>query len=235
MYVIFLESRSKLSDHLNRVLNAEALSCFSLYNYEDLESYFANQTLPVPDAIVLDQDFELRTATRTIPVLKEKWPMAKLMVLAEVPGAKERVRLLRLGADDCMTKPIDVEELLVRLQILYRRLRQSQNESQWGREVNVLLDDKVKDLIVDGERLKLNNKEYLLAETFYNHPGKVFSRLILLDIAWGIQSDVESNVVEATVSSLRRKLEKSRADLTIKSRRNVGYWAEEIGNQDNSN
>ncbi|MCB0384156.1 MAG: response regulator transcription factor [Bdellovibrionales bacterium] len=226
MYVIFLESRSKLSDHLSRVLNAEALSCFSIYSYEDLDSYFENKTLPIPDAIVLDQDFELRTATRTIPLLKEKWPQARLMVLAEVPGAKERVRLLRLGADDCMTKPIDVEELLVRLNLLYRRRQEQGQAPQWSSSLNVAVDTNRKEVLVNGVPLKLNNKEYVLAETFISHPNKVFSRVILLDIAWGIQSEVESNVVEVTVSSLRKKLEKAGASIVIKSRRNVGYWAE---------
>lgn len=223
MHVIFIENQSRLSNYLKRVLSAEALTVFNIQDYDSLKHYLNSGEYPEPDVIVLDQDAKEQTISKNLPHIKSSHPNIKVIALAEIEGPKERVRLLELGADDCMTKPIDIEELLVRIRRLYGRDRQSVTITLPS-EVQLNLD--ARDLEFRGRRIKLNNKEFHLAETFLGHPGKVFSRVILFDLVWGIQADVESNVVEVTVSNLRKKIEASGCPLYIKSRRNVGYWLE---------
>ncbi|MCB9026357.1 MAG: helix-turn-helix domain-containing protein [Bdellovibrionaceae bacterium] len=76
--------------------------------------------------------------------------------------------------------------------------------------------------------MQSNHNEYLLAELFFTHPQKVFSKYSLLDLIWNRNTDLESNCVEATISSLRKKLKNSGANFSIKSRRNIGYCSETI-------
>jgi DNA-binding response OmpR family regulator len=90
----------------------------------------------------------------------------------------------------------------------------------------VTINEHTQDVESHGQRLHLNRKEFLLAKVFLEHPNRVFSRFKLLDMVWDLHSEVESNVVEVTLSHLRRKIEKANANITIKSRRNAGYWLE---------
>lgn len=228
MHVLFLESQSKLSNYLGRVLTADAVSHFNIHSYDELDTYMKTKDLPEPDVIVLDQDYEFRVITRFLPIIKDHWKKASLLVLAERPESKERVRILQLGADDCMTKPIDVEELLIRINKLYDRSQKHKNDLGLSSLSGIQINQDLKDIMVHDQRLNLNHREYLIAETLFNHPKKVFSKIILLDIAWGIQAEVESNVVEVTISSIRKKLEKAHSNIQIKSKRHIGYWCEEL-------
>lgn len=224
MVVAVIEDEISLSQFIQRHLLAESFSSYTISTKEDLEGLFGQQKLSDPDIIILDRLFENLDLATQISKFKATFPDAKIIVLSAIGTAKERARVLALGADDYLNKPFEIEELIARIQVLQRRVKgraPAQNIIE-----GVTLKEDFKDLEVRGKRLNLTKKEYLLASLFLNNPNKVFSRLKLLDTVWEIQADVESNVVEVTISHLRRKFESEGLSLKILSRRNIGYWLE---------
>lgn len=224
MVVAIIEDEVTLSQFIQRHLLAESFSTYAVSNLIEFERLLEKTTVSDPDIIILDRMFENIDLVSQLAKLKSIFPEAKVIVLSAIGTAKERARVLALGADDYLNKPFEMEELIARIQVLKRRA----NEIKTLQPVieGVILKDDFKDLEVRGKRLNLTKKEYLLASLFLNNPNKVFNRLKLLDTVWEIQAEVESNVVEVTISHLRRKFESEGLTLKILSRRNIGYWLE---------
>ena len=131
-----------------------------------------------------------------------------------------------MGADDYLAKPFSLVELLSRIRVQIRK------PQTLGVESNVI---QVGDLVIDrihhelrclGQKIDLSNKEFRLLSVLVKDVGRVMSRFQIMDRVWDTQKDLESNVVEATVRNLRRKLEFSQSKVKIQSKRNVGYWIE---------
>ena len=118
-------------------------------------------------------------------------------------------------------------ELSARVRSLHRRAADRPKADPFAfaaKDVQVnALERKV---TVAGKAVDISNKEYLLLLALIQHPGRVFNKFQLLDKVWDAQYDVESNVVEATVKNLRKKLAQAGARAEILSRRNIGYWIE---------
>lgn len=224
MVVAIIEDEISLSQFIQRHLLAESFSTYSVSSLLEFERLLEKTTVSDPDIIILDRMFENIDLVSRLAKLKSVFPEAKVIVLSAIGTAKERARVLALGADDYLNKPFEMEELIARIQVLKRRAKE--NKTFHPVIEGVVLKDDFKDLEVRGKRLNLTKKEYLLASLFLNNPNKVFNRLKLLDTVWEIQAEVESNVVEVTISHLRRKFESEGLTLKILSRRNIGYWLE---------
>jgi two-component system, OmpR family, response regulator len=169
----------------------------------------------------MDRLLHGRDSAVLVAEIKEKCPQAKIMILSAINSAHEKATLLNLGADDYLAKPFEVEELFARIGVLLRR---SQSEFKLG---NVLLNSEKRAMFVDEKEVALQNKEFILLRTLIRSPGKVYNKTELYEQAWEVSTETESNVIEATVNKLRRRLEEVGASVSIKSMRNKGYWIEE--------
>ena len=81
-------------------------------------------------------------------------------------------------------------------------------------------------VIVGDKRINLPNKEFMVLRALIQKPGQVFKKGVLFEQVWDSTSELETNVVEATITNLRRKLEDASANVKIKNMRNAGYWIE---------
>lgn len=167
--------------------------------------------LPGKDGIEII--YEMRKAGVTTPVL----------MLTARSDLMDKLKGLDAGADDYMTKPFEVEELLARLRVLIRR--------NYGREENVLtvgnlrLDRKNASLVNvdDGQTISLAGKELKILEYFMDNPGQALTREQISERIWGHEDNVEYNNVEVYVSFIRRKLKFLKANVKIRAVRGVGY------------
>lgn len=155
--------------------------------------------------------------------IRERWPGRPIFVLLEDDSASERAKLIRQGADECLSPPVDNAELTARIHNLLRRTADVPVTSGAG---NTLVKQQFRMIIVDGKSHKIPAKEFHLLKFLSQTPGRVIDRNELLDLVWGVNSEIDTNVLEVTVSNLRKRLGKLGSNLKIKNSRNLGYWIE---------
>ncbi len=152
---------------------------------------------------------------------------APILMLTARDAAPDVVRGLDAGADDYLAKPFDFDELLARIRALTRR--QVGGPTGLLRFADLELD-RLKRVVHRGTRaVELSPREFRLLEFFLLHPDKVVSRTRLLQEVWGTNFDPGTNIVEAHISNLRRKLEDGGASRLLQTVRGTGYALREAG------
>lgn len=171
------------------------------------------------ECILLDlglPDFSGETLLRRI---RKDDPGASVLVMTARGGIQDRVRLLDIGADDYMTKPIDLDELAARLRAVMRRARNRElGDTNIGHGAIVLVPAR-RAAVWRGQPVALTNKEYWLLETFVRRRNQVLSRAQLEEALYGWGEEIASNAVEVYVHYLRRKF----GNGVILTVRGVGY------------
>jgi DNA-binding response OmpR family regulator len=163
--------------------------------------------LKLPDLDGLEVLAGLRARGATVPVL----------ILSARAQVDDRVRGLDLGADDYLAKPFAFEELLARVRA---RLRPGPAApASVLRAGGIRLDLLTREVTADGRRVNLSAREFALLQAFVSHPSQTLSRQELLSMAWGIDFEPQTNLVDVYVGYLRRKL----GEPVIETVRRAGY------------
>ena len=168
--------------------------------------------MPVMDGFTLLK--KIRNERNNVPVLM-------LTARAEVD---DRVQGLDLGADDYLTKPFAMKELLARIRSITRRMTEAESSSlQLG---NVVLDLLVFTLEVEGNKERLPNKEFQMLQMLLANPSQIISTERFMEKIWGFDSDADIQVVWVYISYLRKRLKAMGANVVIRAKRNQGYFVE---------
>jgi two-component system response regulator QseB len=169
------------------------------------------------DACVLDIGLPRRDGLAVLRELRERGGALPVLLLTARDAITDRVAGLDAGADDYLVKPFDLAELVARLRAIVRR--------HAGRASTVLacgevtLDTATREVLRDGAPVSLSGREYALLQALLEHPGRILSRAQLEQKLYGWGEEVESNVIEVHLHSLRRKLGPG----FIRNVRGVGY------------
>ncbi len=147
---------------------------------------------------------------------------APVLILSALSGVDERVRGLRAGGDDYLTKPFDFLELTARLDVLLRRQTAPPRETvlRTGKLEIDLLTHAVR---YAGRLIELLPREYRLLEFLMRHAGQVVTRTMLFEEVWNYRSVEPTNVIDMHISKLRRKLDPDSSDPIIRTVRGAGY------------
>jgi DNA-binding response OmpR family regulator len=167
-------------------------------------------------------------------IRQEKRQLPVLMVTAKTEEV-DKVLGLELGADDYITKPFSIREVLARVKAIFRRIevdQEVQAEASGDDPLTVgrlRIEPSKRKVSVDGESVDLTSKEFDLLQLFAHNPGKAFSRQELLDEVWGYQYSGYSHTVNTHINRLRNKIEPDPGEPTyVKTVWGVGYrFAEE--------
>lgn len=226
MSIWLIEDEEKLLAMLASSLRTEGFLVRTCASIEEAEALVRGRE-PAPDLVVLDRLLHNRDGIDFIEPLRSAYPDVKILILSAINTAVEKAAALDRGADDYLAKPFSSVELLARMRALGRRPSAASAKTaahiKFG---NLLLDTIARSVIIEDKRYNLPNKEFLLLRTFIEHPGKVFSKQVLFEQVWDISADAETNVVEATINNLRKRLRDMQANAVIKNMRNAGYWIE---------
>jgi DNA-binding response OmpR family regulator len=180
---------------------------------------FARIQRAQPDLIVLDLGLPDLDGTEVLDQLRRTQPRLPVIVLTARGDVEARVQSLDLGADDYVTKPFALDELVARIRA---RLRANGNGSNMLEAAGIRLDLRRRRAVVDDREVDLSAREFALLETFLRHPDQVLSREQLLAHVWGFHFDPGSNLVDVYIRYLRLKLGADR----ISTVRRVGYRLE---------
>jgi two-component system OmpR family response regulator len=222
MRVLIVEDERRMADVIHRALAKDGMAAdVATDGGEALEL----ATIVDYDAIVLDVMLPGATGFDVCRELRRREVWAPVLMLTALEAVHDRVAGLDSGADDYLTKPFALAELMARLRALARRGRP---ERPAVLEVGDLRLDPARREVRRGEQeIDLSAKEFALLEAMMRRPGEVFSRLDLIESVWDIAYENRSNVIDVYVRRLRTKLDEPSAATTIETVRGVGYRIKE--------
>ncbi|MFJ6699438.1 response regulator transcription factor [Streptomyces sp. NPDC091272] len=196
----------------------------------DLTEALAQVARRLPDVIVLDVMLPGADGFEILQLLRARAIDVPVLFLTARDAVEDRVRGLRLGGDDYVTKPFSVVEVGARLQALLRRARSGSSvpEAAPLNCGNLTMDDLRHEVRRAGHTVELSPTEYRLLRYFLSHQDQVLSRAQILEAVWQYDFGGDTLVVERFVSNLRRKIDHGYTPL-LHTVRGVGYTLREQG------
>lgn len=190
--------------------------------FENAEGLFQALKTGLPDLLLLDIMLPDADGLEIVHTLRNRSDTKKLPIIMVTAKTTEidKVKGLDMGADDYMTKPFGIMELISRVKALLRRTSKEQFEKVITIGT-VCLDEEKHRVTADGENCELTYKEYELLKLLMMNAGIVTSREDILEAVWGTNFEGESRTLDMHIKTLRQKLQG--AGSMIKTVRNVGY------------
>jgi len=176
-----------------------------------------------PDLVLLDLMLPDIAGTEVARLIREGEAKRLPIIMVTARGEEaDRVKGLELGADDYVTKPFSVKELLLRIKAVLRRQGEAPaTEARVLSAGEIVLDTERHEVTARGEAIMLTALEFRLLKTFLERPGRVQTRETLLSDVWGIDADITTRTVDTHIKRLREKL--GPAGDIIETIRGVGY------------
>lgn len=223
MRLLLAEDEKELSDALCAILKHSNYTVDAVYNGEDALDYLRTG---VYDAAILDIMMPKKDGIQVLKTVRSEGITLPVLLLTAKSEVDDRVTGLDAGADDYLTKPFAMKELLARIRVMTRRKTETTDNSLvFG---NVSLDTLTFEIKNGDKSVRLANKEYQMLQMLMSNPGQIISTDKFMDKIWGWDSDTELNVVWVYISYLRKKLGSIDADIKIVAVRNIGYTLEKL-------
>lgn len=212
--VLIAEDEPRIASFLERGLQASGFTTVLVSNGRDAAAMARSEDF---DLLILDLGLPILDGHEVLREIRGRGESIPVIILTARQGVDETIAGLEHGADDYVTKPFHFDELLARIRV---RLRDpGKAETMTLEHAGIGLDLRSRLATIGGKKVELSAREFILAETFFRHPGQVLSREQLLAHAWGYDFDPGSNVVDVYVGYLRKKL----GAKTIETVRGMGY------------
>jgi two-component system response regulator MprA len=219
MKILVVDDERPVRESLRRALELEGYEIELAENGDEaLERLEHNSQ---PDALVLDVLMPGIDGLEVCRRLRREGNQLPVLMLTARTEVENRVAGLDAGADDYLTKPFALEELLARLRALLRRAGQDDREVL--RFADLELDPGTREVRRGGEPIELTRTEFSLLELFMLNPRQVLTRSIIFERVWGYDFGFASNSLDVYIGYLRRKTETGRRPRLIQTVRGVGY------------
>ena len=200
-------------------------SGYAVEEFENAKSFFSRTVEKVPDLVLLDIMLPDMDGLEIVKKLRSRPDTVRVPIILVTAKTTEldKVKGLDIGADDYLTKPFGVMELISRVKALLRRSRALQDDKQMVLG-DITLDSERREVHVGGELCELTFKEFELLKLLMVNAGIVLHRDTIMSDVWGTDYEGESRTLDMHIKTLRQKL--GEAGNMIKPVRNVGYKME---------
>jgi DNA-binding response OmpR family regulator len=218
MRILLADDERKVAEHIRAGLVAEGYAVDVAHDGDEALWLAESSTY---DALLLDINMPLKDGITVVRLLRRKGVVAPVIFLTARDDIEDKVRELDAGADDYLTKPFSIVELLARLRAVLRRQRpQATNLVRVG--------DLELDLVTHaarraGEQIELTRREFALLEFLINASPKPVSKTAIVEHVWDQHFDSETNVVNVYIKMLRRKIDRPGLAPLIHTVRGVGF------------
>lgn len=224
MRILIVEDEFNLADVISSRLKKEKYAVDIFCDGEEgLESALTN----IYDLIILDVMLPNMDGFEILRKIREKNIKSKVIMLTAKTQLEDKLTGLNQGANDYVTKPFHIDELVARVNV---QLRNTDNEiaNDYIEAGDLRLNLKTTNLLctTTNETIDIVCKEFLLLEYFMRNPGQTLSRENIYEKVWGFESDAESNNLEAYLSFVRKKIKIIGSNAQIKAVRGLGYKLE---------
>ncbi len=218
MRVLVVEDETKVGSFIKRALEEES---YAVDLCEDGAQGLDMALTGSYDLIMIDLMLPSLPGLEVLARLRKAKIQTPVLILTAQSKVDQRVKGLDAGADDYLTKPFAIDELLARVRALLRR---GPAESAGILQIDdLVLNPATREVTRGGQRIDLTVKEYALLEYFMRHAGRVLTRPMISDHVWNQDFDTFTNVIDVYVNYLRNKIDRGRARKLIHTIRGSGY------------
>jgi two-component system response regulator MprA len=219
MKILIVDDERAVRESLRRALELEG---YDIELAEDgAEALERLEAEPEPDAMVLDVLMPRMDGLEVSRTVRRSGSRLPILMLTARTQVEDRVEGLDAGADDYLTKPFALEELLARVRALLRRTGDGSGETL--RFADLVLDPGTREVTRGGVRIELTRTEFSLLELFMLNPRQVLTRSLIFERVWGYDFGFASNSLDVYIGYLRRKTEGGGKPRLIHTVRGVGY------------
>lgn len=221
MRILLAEDERELSNAVAAILKHSNYSVDTVYDGQSALDWALTENY---DVILLDIMMPKMSGIQVLKRLRAQGVNTPVIILTAKSEVEDKITGLDAGADDYLTKPFAMGELLARLRAMTRRRADYQpNTITIG---NVRLDRETYELSTSCGNIRLVGKEFQMLEMLMSNEGRLISVEQFMQRIWGYDTETESSVVWVYISNLRKKLASLSADVEIKATRNMGYSLE---------
>lgn len=222
MKILIIEDEYSLADAISETLKKEN---FSVVIKTDGEQGEDEALTGIYDLILLDVMLPKKNGFEILNSLRNEKIETPVIMLTAKSQMDDKLNGLENGADDYITKPFHMRELIARIKVIIKRNSKVEDTNilEYG---DLKLDLNVGKIICGENEININGKELDLLELFLINKKQIISRELIANKIWGYYSDTEYNNVEVYITFLRRKLKILKAKTKIKSVRGIGYKLE---------
>ena len=218
MNVLVIEDDPTVGGFIRRGLEEQRYRVSLVPNGEEGERIAASESF---DVVILDMRLPGKSGLDVLQSLRSRGFETPVLVLTAQDAVDAKVRTFRAGADDYVTKPFAFEELLARVEALSRRPKAMASPVLKVEDLEVNRD--TREVHRDGTLIELTPKEFAVLEYLMRHAGRVMSRTLITEYAWGCHFDPGTNIVDVVINHLRKKVDAGRSRKLITTVRGVGY------------
>ena len=221
MRLLVIEDERKIARVITESLKREKYAVDVAYDGE--EGFNLADSQPY-DLLIVDRMLPGLEGAEIVKKLRENGKNMPILFLTALSTTEDKTLGLDVGADDYLTKPFAIDELLARVRALLRRPPIQQPDIL--KIDNLKIDKQQQTVTRAGKNIDLTNKEYALLEYLVQHPNQILSKETLIDHVWDFDADILPNNVEAYIKNLRQKIDKPFKKQLIKTVRGFGYRIE---------
>ena len=219
MRILLIEDDAETAAYLQKALRE---SGHQAEHASDGEAGLTAARSAAYDVLIVDRMLPRLDGLTIIETLRAEGNRTPVLILSALGAVDDRVKGLRAGSDDYLTKPFAFSELLARIEALERR--QAPEATQTRYVVGDLVLDRLSHKVTRaGEPIILQPREYRLLEYLMRHAGQVVTRTMLLENVWDYHFDPQTNVIDVHVSRLRAKVDKGFDRPLLETVRGAGY------------
>ena len=218
MKILVIEDDPTVGQFVKRGLEEQRWGVDLVANGEEGERWAQSGAY---DLIILDMRLPGKSGLDVLSALRARGFERPVLVLTAQDAVDAKVQTLRAGADDYVTKPFAFEELLARVEALARRPKALASPTLVVGDL--VLDQNTRDVHRAAEPIELTPKEYAVLEYLMRHEGRVMSRTLITEYAWGYHFDPGTNIVDVVINHLRKKIDARHDRKMITTVRGVGY------------
>ncbi len=229
--ILIVEDDAENNQMLKDYLENHGYTCTQAFSGSEAKLLFSMEEY---DLVLLDLMLPGISGEELVSIFSEKSPV---IVLSAKSGLDSKVEVLSAGAEDYICKPFDLPELLVRIQVQFRRWdrknrvggRALENTRQADYEQRVYsyrgwtLNPDTQEMTAKGEQVELTRHEFLIMELLIRNPKRVFTKQMIYEYAWGEEYLAEDKTINVHISNIRSKLKKSGTDFYIQTVWGMGF------------
>jgi len=218
MRILVVEDETKVASFIRRALEEESYAVdLCSEGVAGLERARAGAY----DLVILDLMLPGLSGLEVLTTLRKERLLTPILILTARSEVDQKVKGLDAGADDYLTKPFAIEEILARARGLLRR--GPSDHAQILQVEDLILNPATREVTRGGQRIELTTKEYALLEYLMRNAGRVLTRPMIAEHVWNLDFDTFTNVIDVYVNYLRNKIDRGRGAKLIHTLRGTGY------------